>query len=276
MITKKMTTMTPGTKTVNEISLRSVRRNADRGCAGKQAAASPVFFVGAGPGATDLITVRGWCLLEDADVLLYAGSLVNPELVAVSRAPVKADSWGMKLGDQISLMAEHARAGRKVVRLHSGDPSLYGAITEQMIELKNQGIEYEIVPGVSSLFGAAASLRSELTPKGISDSVIITRPAGKTLERDTIREFSRIRGTMAIFLGSGHLEEISRTVEYPPDTPAALVYKATWNDEICIRGTVGTIARQAKEAGIDRTALLIMGGAVDPEHRGAVRSHLYS
>lgn len=237
---------------------------------------SPIFFVGAGPGATDLITMRGRRLLEEADVLLYAGSLVNPELVAVSKARIKIDSWGMKLDDLVSMLAEHARFGKKVVRLHSGDPSLYGSITEQMIELKKLGIDYEIVPGVSSLFGAAASLKSELTPKGVSDSVIITRPAGKTLDKDHIREFSRISGTMAIFLGAGHLENVTKTVEYPQNTPAALVYRATWKDEVCIRGTVATIAEQAKKAGINKTALLIIGGAVDQEHEGAVRSHLYS
>ncbi|OPY35503.1 MAG: Uroporphyrinogen-III C-methyltransferase [Methanoregula sp. PtaU1.Bin051] len=235
-----------------------------------------IFFVGAGCGDPDLITVKGQRLLEEADVLLYAGSLVNPELVGRSRAPIKRDSWGMKLDDQVSLMVHHANAGKNVVRLHSGDPSLYGAITEQMVELEKHGIDVEIVPGVSSLFGAAASLRSELTPKGVSDSVIITRPAGKTLEKDQIREFSRLKGTIAVFLGAGHLDEIASTVEYPPDTPAALVYRATWKDEICIHGTVATIARQARDAGIERTALLIMGGAVDPQHRGSVRSHLYS
>jgi len=235
-----------------------------------------IYFVGAGSGDPELITVKGQRLIQTADVLLYAGSLVNPELVNLSPAPVKVNSWGMKLDDQVSLMEKHIKAGRKVVRLHSGDPSLYGAITEQMVELKKRGIEYEIVPGVSSLFGAAAALKSELTPKGVSDSVIITRPAGKTLDKDHIREFSRISGTMAIFLGAGHLEKVTKTVEYPQDTPAALVYRATWKDEVCIRGTVATIAEQAKKAGIDKTALLIMGRAVDQEHEGTVRSHLYS
>jgi len=235
-----------------------------------------IYFVGAGSGDPELITVKGQRLIQTADVLLYAGSLVNPELVDRSPASVKVNSWGMKLDDQISLMEEHIKAGRRVVRLHSGDPSLYGAITEQMVELKKRGIEFEIVPGVSSLFGAAAALKSELTPKGVSDSVIITRPAGKTLDKDHIREFSRISGTMAIFLGAGHLEKVTKTVEYPQDTPAALVYRATWKDEVCIRGTVATIAEQAKKAGIDKTALLIMGRAVDQEHVGSVRSHLYS
>lgn len=235
-----------------------------------------VSFVGAGPGAPDLITVRGWCLLEEADVLLYAGSLVNPELVAISKADLKENSWGMPLDEQVALMATHARAGRKVVRLHSGDPSIYGSISEQIIELEKGGIGVEIVPGVSSLFGSAAALKAELTPKGVAESVIITRPAGKTLEKDQIREFSRTGATMAIFLGAGHLEQIAAAVECPQDTPAALVYKATWDDEQCIRGTVGTIAGLAHDAGIERSALLLIGNALDPERKGVVRSHLYS
>ena len=238
---------------------------------------SPIIaFVGAGPGATDLITVRGWCLLEEADVLLYAGSLVNPELVAVSSAKIKENSWGMKLDDQVTFMVTHAQAGKKVVRLHSGDPTLYGSISEQIIALEKEGIGIEIVPGVSSLFGSAAALGAELTPKGVSESVVITRPAGKTLERDQIREFSRTGATMAVFLGTGHLEQIAATVECPQDTPAALVYKATWDDEKCIRGTIGTIAGLARDAGIERSALLLIGNALDPERKGVQRSHLYS
>lgn len=235
-----------------------------------------IFFVGAGSGDPELITIKGHHLVRDADVLLYTGSLVNPELVAMSHAPVKESSWGMKLEDQISFMTTHARAGKNVVRLHTGDPSLYGAITEQIIELDKEGIDIEIVPGVSSLFGAAASLKAELTPKGISESVIITRPAGNTLDTDQIRELSRHGVTMAIFLGATHFEDVTRNVEYPPDTPAAVVYRATWKDEKIIRGTVATIAEKAREAGIDKTALLIIGGAMDPAHKGLVRSHLYS
>lgn len=242
----------------------------------RKSGAPVIAFVGAGPGATDLITVRGWCLLEEADVLLYAGSLVNPELVAVSSAKTKENSWGMKLDDQIAFMVSHARAGKKVVRLHSGDPTLYGSISEQIIALEKEGIGIEIVPGVSSLFGSAAALKAELTPKGVSESVVITRPAGKTLEKDQIREFSRTGATLAIFLGASHLEEITATVDLPPDTPAALVYKATWDDERCLRGTVATIAGLAHDAGIDRTALLLIGNALDPGRKGVQRSHLYS
>ena len=235
-----------------------------------------VVFVGAGSGDPELITVKGHRLVRDAEVLLYTGSLVNPDLVAVSKAPVKESSWGMKLEDQIAFMVRFVREGKDVIRLHTGDPSLYGAITEQIVELEKLGITYEIVPGVSSLFGAVASLRAELTPKGVSESVIITRPAGNTLDSDRIRDLSRHGETMAIFLGAAHYDEVTRNVEFPPDTPAAVVYRATWNDEKIVRGTVATIAAQAREAGIEKTALLIIGGAVDPEHRGLVRSHLYS
>lgn len=235
-----------------------------------------VIFVGAGSGDPELITVKGHRLVRDAEVLLYTGSLVNPGLVAVSRAPVKVSSWGMKLEEQIAFMARYIQEGKDVIRLHTGDPSLYGATTEQMIELEKQDIPYDIVPGVSSLFGAAASLKAELTPKGVSESVIITRPAGNTLDSDRIRELSRHGETMAVFLGAAHYDEVTRNVEFPPDTPAAVVYRATWADEKIVRGTVADIAQKAREAGIDKTALLIIGGAVDPEHKGLVRSHLYS
>jgi precorrin-4/cobalt-precorrin-4 C11-methyltransferase len=237
---------------------------------------SKVIFVGAGSGDPELITVKGHHLVKDAEVLLYTGSLVNPELVAISNAPVKENSWGMKLEDQIAFIARYIREGKDVIRLHTGDPSLYGAITEQIIEIEKLGIDYEVVPGVSSLFGAAASLRAELTPKGVSESVIITRPAGKTLNTDHIREYSRQGETMAVFLGAAHFEDVTNNVEYPPGTPAAVVFRATWKDEKIIRGTVADIARKAREAGIEKTALLIIGGAVDPEHKGLVRSHLYS
>jgi precorrin-4/cobalt-precorrin-4 C11-methyltransferase len=138
------------------------------------------------------------------------------------------------------------------------------------------GVGVVIIPGVSSLFGAAASLKVELTPKGVSESVIITRPAGRTLDKDYIRELSRFGFTMAIFLGASHLDEIRKSLECPPDTPAAIVFHATWEDEYCIRGTVSDIAEKAREAGIEKTALLIIGGAADPLRRGVIRSHLYS
>jgi precorrin-4/cobalt-precorrin-4 C11-methyltransferase len=241
----------------------------------KQSQMPVVFFVGAGPGDPDLITVKGRALLETADMLVYAGSLINHALVAQSNATICLDSWGMKLEDIIAKMEQYAKAGKKVVRLHSGDPSLFGAIAEQIAELKKRGIAAEIVPGVSSLSAAAASLQIELVLNGVTDAVVITRPAGKTLEKDHIRELSGVGATMAIFLGSDRFAEVTAELTCPPDTPAAVVYHASWEDQKVVRGTVADIAQKARDAGIERTALLIIGRVVDPdvEYR---RSHLYS
>ncbi|MDD3135307.1 MAG: SAM-dependent methyltransferase [Methanoregula sp.] len=235
-----------------------------------------VWFVGAGPGNPDLITVKGLRLLKEADVLIYAGSLVNPELVAQSGAGIRLDSWGMHLPELVHEMETYAKAGKKVVRLHSGDPSLYGAIVEQIAELEKRGVTVGIVPGVSSLFAAAAALKTQLTLRGISDSLIVTRPAGKTLESDQITEFSRLGTTMVIFLGTEKLEAITAKLTCPPSTPAAVVYHASWQDEKIVRGTVATIAKKAREAGIEHTALLVIGGVVEPEQSGYTQSHLYS
>lgn len=234
-----------------------------------------VYVVGAGPGAPDLITVRGQRLLEAADVLVYAGSLVNPGLVASSPAAEKYDSWGMSLEELVAVMERAVAAGKTVVRLHSGDPSLYGAIVEQMAELEARGIEVEVVPGVSSLFGAASALKTQLTLRGVSDSVIVTRPAGATLEEDQIAEFSRLGTTMVVFLGTEHLEEVVDRLECPPETPAAVVYHATWPDQVVVRGTVADIAPKARAAGIEKTALIIVGGVVDATRSSFTRSHLY-
>jgi precorrin-4/cobalt-precorrin-4 C11-methyltransferase len=235
-----------------------------------------VWFVGAGPGDPDLITVKGLSLLQKADVLIYAGSLVNPELIARSGAAVRLDSWGMKLEDMVAAMIEAATAGKTVVRLHSGDPSLYGAIVEQMEELEKRGIAVEIVPGVSSLFAAAAALGSQLTLRGVSESLVVTRPAGKTLGRDQIQELSALGTTMVVFLGTEKLQEITIKLACPPDTPAAVVYHASWPDQKIVRGTVADIATKAKAEGIDHTALLVIGGVVDPRRKGLTRSYLYS
>jgi precorrin-4/cobalt-precorrin-4 C11-methyltransferase len=234
-----------------------------------------VFFVGAGPGDPDLITVKGRALLETADMLVYAGSLVNPALVAQSNASICLDSWGMKLEDIVAQMEKQAKAGKTVVRLHSGDPSIFGAIVEQITELKKRGVDAQIVPGVSSMSAAAASLRTELVLNGVTDAVVIARPAGKTLEYDHIPELSGVGATMVIFLGTGRFEEVIAKLTCLPDTPAAVVYHASWEDEKIVRGTVADIAQKAREAGIERTALLIIGHVIDPEVKYR-RSHLYS
>lgn len=235
-----------------------------------------IWFVGAGPGDPELITVKGRALLDKADVLVYAGSLVNPALVASSPAAEKVDSWGMHLEDLVSLMTERVKQGKTVVRLHSGDPALFGSIVEQIAELKKQHITVRIVPGVSSVFAAAAALATEYTPRGVSDTLIITRPAGKTLEKDYIAELSQYPATMAFFLGSEHFADITEKLVCPRDTPAAVVYHASWPDEQVITGTVADIAGKAKDAGITRSALLIVGQAVRGIDSGYQRSHLYS
>ena len=231
-----------------------------------------VYFVGAGPGNPKLISVMGQELLESADLVVYAGSLVNPEVLDYSNGE-KIDSYGLTLGEITSIMAKNVKAGKKVVRLHSGDPSLYGAIVEQIGELEKHGIGVELVPGVSSIFASAAALKTQLTLNGISDTLIITRPAGETLENDLIKELSKHNATMAVFLGTQKIEDIMNRVEYSPDTPVAVVFHASWDDQQIIRGTVSDIARKVKDAGIKRSAMIIIGGVVDPIiYR---RSHLY-
>jgi precorrin-4/cobalt-precorrin-4 C11-methyltransferase len=234
-----------------------------------------VYIVGAGPGDPDLITVRGKALLQKADVLIYAGSLVNPALVASSPAAVKIDSWGMNLGEIVQAIEDNVRAGKLVVRLHSGDPSLFGAIVEQMDALHEKGIRAEIVPGVSSLFAAAAALQIELVLNGITDAVAVTRPAGRTLEEDHIPEISALGATLVVFLGSDRLELVTKKLRCPAETPAAVVYHASWPDQKIVYGTVADIATKAREAGIKKSALLLVGNVIS--HKGQYRrSHLYS
>ncbi len=207
-----------------------------------------IWFVGAGPGDPELITVKGKGLLDRADVLLYAGSLVNPVLVNSSPAAEKVDSWGMHLDDMVALMADRVEKGKTVVRLHSGDPALYGSIVEQIAELRKRGITVQIVPGVSSAFAAAAALTTEFTPRGVSETLIITRPAGKTLDKDYIAELSQYPATMVFFLGSEHFFDITAKLSCPKDTPAAVIFHASWPDQQVIYGTVADIAQKAQAA----------------------------
>jgi precorrin-4/cobalt-precorrin-4 C11-methyltransferase len=235
-----------------------------------------VYFVGAGPGDPDLITVKGMELLQSADLLIYAGSLVSPELVARSPAAEKLNSWGMQLENLLQAMEAGVRANKRVVRLHSGDPSLYGAIVEQIAGLGKRGIAVEVVPGVSSLFGAAAALQTQLTLKGVAETLIITRPAGLTLERDDLRELSKFGATMVVFLGAERIAEIFERVTYPPETPVAVVYHASWKDERIVKGTVANIVEKVREAGIVKSALIIIGKVVEPDSSLYARSVLYS
>jgi precorrin-4/cobalt-precorrin-4 C11-methyltransferase len=237
---------------------------------------NPVWFVGAGPGDPDLITVKGRRLLDDADILIYAGSLVNPDLVASSPAPERYDSNGMSLEEMVPIMITGIREGKTVVRLHSGDPALYGAIVEQIELLVKEGMEIKVVPGVSSLFGAAAALQVQLTLRGVSESVIITRPAGKTLEKDRIAEYSQTGDTMAIFLGTDKLEDITSRLSCPPNRTAIVIYHATWPDQKIVQGTVSDIAQKARDAGITKSALLLIGEVFACNPAGHIRSYLYS
>ncbi|MDO8841331.1 cobalt-precorrin-4/precorrin-4 C(11)-methyltransferase [Methanocalculus sp.] len=237
---------------------------------------SQFFIVGAGCGDPGLITVKGMDLLKRADILIYAGSLVNPELVEASPAEQKLDSSKMNLDEICGAIRTGVSEGKRVVRLHSGDPAIYGAIVEQMAVLAREGITAEIIPGVSSLFGAAAALKTQFTLRGVSESVIITRPAGATLEYDRIREFSRFGETLVIFLGTEKIHEIMERVECSQDTPAAVVYHASWDDQRIVKGTVADIADKADAAGITKTALIIIGEAVLGIESGFIHSHLYS
>jgi precorrin-4/cobalt-precorrin-4 C11-methyltransferase len=236
---------------------------------------NPVFFVGAGPGDPGLITVKGWSLVENADLLMYTGSLVNRDLVDRSRAAEKLDSHGMTHEEIISRLGRAAEEGKKVVRLHSGDPSLYGAMIEQILALEDRGVPSIVIPGVSSLFAAAAALRTQLTLKGVSESLVITRPAGETLEKDQIPELSLLGSTMAIFLGGDRISDVVEKLRCPPETPAAVIYHASWDDEKVVKGTVADIGKRAEEAGIHRTALIVVGKVVEPRTSGFRRSHLY-
>jgi precorrin-4/cobalt-precorrin-4 C11-methyltransferase len=231
-----------------------------------------VYFVGAGPGDPDLITVKGGKLLEKADLIVYAGSLVNPRLLEGLRAEM-VDSSRLSLEETTSVMLRALQEGKRVVRLHSGDPALYGAILEQMKPLEEFGVEVEVVPGVSSLFAASAALKTQLTLKGVSESLIITRPAGNTLEKDELASLSRHGTTMAIFLGADRIREVVSRLQMPPDTPVAVIYHASWPDEAIITGNLQDIAGKVEAAGIRRSALILVGGAI--ARTGYRRSHLY-
>ena len=238
-----------------------------------------IHFVGAGSGAPDLITVRGQRLLAEADVIIYAGSLVNPALLDYKKDGCRVyDSAKMTLEQVTEVMREAEKEGLTTVRLHTGDPCIYGATREQMDILEEAGIKYDSTPGVSAFCGAASALDMEYTLPGISQSVIITRMAGRTPmpEKESIESFAAHGATMVIFLSTGMLEKLSGRLiagGYAPDTPAAIVYKATWPDEEKYICTVDTLAQTAAEHGITKTALIIVGGAV--AQSGYERSKLY-
>lgn len=238
-----------------------------------------IHIVGAGPGAVDLITVRGQRLLSEADVVIYAGSLVSRELLDWARQDARIyDSATMDLEQVLEVMEQAERDGLTTVRLHTGDPCLYGAIREQMDGLDARGIGYDICPGVSSFCGAAAALGMEYTLPGISQSVVITRMAGRTPvpDRESIGKFAAHGSTMVIFLSAGMTGKLSEELMkggYPGDTPAAIVYKATWPDEKVVRCTLAALKETADREGIHKTALIVVGNTVS--QTGYERSKLY-
>lgn len=235
-----------------------------------------VHFVGAGPGAPDLITVRGQKYLENADIVIYAGSLVNKELLDIVAPDCEIyNSAEMTLEEVMDVIINNS--DKDIVRLHTGDPSVYGAIREQEDILEKNGIDYDVCPGVSSMFGAAAALKAEYTLPGVSQSVIITRMAGRTPvpEKESIELLAEHGASMVIFLSAGMLDKLSEKLilgGYGPDSPAAIVYKATWEDEKKIITTVSGLASAAKENGINKTALVLVGGFLGDEYE---RSKLY-
>lgn len=237
-----------------------------------------VHFVGAGPGAPDLITLRGVALLRRADVVIYAGSLVNPALLEKTRPGAQIyNSAEMTLEEVLERMRQAETQGQDTVRLHTGDASLYGAVREQMDALDALGIPWDDTPGVSSFCGAAAALGAEYTLPGVSQTLILTRMAGRTgvPERENLPALAAHGASMAIFLSSGRMEAVQQALlegAYREDTPAAIVYKATWPEERVVRCTVGTLAAAGAAAGITKTALLLIGDFLGTDY---TRSKLY-
>ena len=223
-----------------------------------------VYFVGAGPGDPELITVKGQHLIQQADIIIYAGSLVNPALLTLARENCKTyNSAGMTLGEVITVIEQGFGVGKTIVRLHTGDPSIYGAIREQMAELEQRAIPYTVIPGVSSFCAAAAALKKEYTVPGVSQTVILSRMEGRTgvPENETLESLAVHQATMVVFLS---IEMIEAMVEklltsYPLQTPVAVVYKASWPEELIIKGTLENIVAQVQQAGINKTALLVVG-----------------
>jgi precorrin-4/cobalt-precorrin-4 C11-methyltransferase len=232
---------------------------------------SKVVFIGAGPGDPELITLKGKKFLEKADVVIYAGSLLNPEILKYAKPDAELyDSAAMNREEVFRVMVEGVKAGKLVARVHDGDPSFFGALQEQLDFLSKEKIEFTLVPGVSCLQAGAASLKRELTLPNISQTVIITRPKGKTPvpESESIRELAKHRATMVIFLGVQHIDSVIKELGqggYPKDTPAAVVYRASWREEKIVKGTLNDIVWKVKEAGIKETALIFVGDVLSPK-----------
>lgn len=230
---------------------------------------SKVIFIGAGPGDPELLTVKGYKAIENADVIIYAGSLVNKEVLNHRKKDSEVyNSASLNLEEIIEIIKEAIENNKTIARVHTGDPSIYGAIGEQIRELKNNNIDYEIIPGVSSVFATAAALEAELTLPEISQTVIITRPEGRTPKPggESLKSLASHNATMCIFLGIGMIDKVVSELkeEYSNDTPVAVVKKASWSDEFIVRGTLDTIAQKVKEANITKTAMIVVGDVLNP------------
>jgi len=228
-----------------------------------------VIFIGAGPGDPELLTVKGQNALKNADIIIYAGSLVNKEVLSVAKETAEIyNSASMNLDEILEIMDTQTKQGKIIARVHTGDPSIYGAIGEQIEFLRYNNINFEIIPGVSSLFATAAALESELTLPEVSQTVIITRPEGRTPkpESESIKGLAKHNATMCIFLGIHMIENVVSDLltHYSEDTPVAVVKKASWNDQLIVKGTLNDIASKVKEAGIEKTAIIIVGNVLDP------------
>lgn len=237
----------------------------------------PVTIVGAGPGDPDLITVKGKKALDSADVILYAGSLVNPEIMKDRREDALVyDTAGMTLEEVLDVMIQAVGEGKKVVRLHTGDPSLYGAIREQIDALDARGIESVVIPGVSSFTAAAAAVKKEFTLPGVSQSVILTRLSGRTPvpELESLRSFAAHQASMALFLSVGMVEKVTEELltGYPENTPVCVVEKASWPEERIVRGELKDLPALVNEAGIKKTAQILVGDFLGDDYE---RSKLY-
>ena len=231
-----------------------------------------IHIIGAGPGDPELMTIKAKRLIDEADVIVYAGSLVNPDVLKDAKASaVIHDSARMNLDEVIDVLSEAEKNGKKAVRVHTGDPAIYGAIREQMDRLEKLGIEFEVVPGVSSFLATAAVLKKEYTLPDVTQTVILTRMEGRTPmpPKEKLVDLARHNSTMVIFLSIGFIEEMCATLiegGYTPDTPVAVVYKATWPDQRILKGTLSDIASKVKDAKIEKTALTVVGRFLGDEY----------
>lgn len=230
-----------------------------------------VYFIGAGPGDTELITVKGKKHIEESDIIIYAGSLVNKELLKCCKPEADIyDSAGMTLDEVMEVMIKGTAKGKKIARVHTGDPSIFGAIREQLDALDRQGIQYEIIPGVSSFLATAAALKKEYTLPGVTQTVILTRMEGRTEvpSEEKIEALAMHKATMIIFLSIGMMDELVARLKagYEETTPVAIVYKASWPEQKIVRGTLEDIADRVKMEGIKKTALVVVGNFLGNEY----------